>query len=806
MAGSKAPSLKRLAQWLMENPMYDVDPKWAELIKERGNLPHEIQKRLTNTDRKNKSSGRPQVLGSPPESAASSSSAAISQANLVTSMASTLSFPSLASAGLGNLPAPGLAPGLLSGLSLGNFDPKNPLFDVKNNPLFDPKNNPFLDPKNHPLIDPKSSALFDPKGNPFFDPKNSPLLDPKNNSLFDAKNNPLFDPKNPLLLPFGGLPNMGALSGMGPLSTSMNFFANLASMGLPTLSGLDPSSSGASTALPSDQASPGSSSGKGKSRKATVDSERHSSTKTPPVSSSSSSSSTTSIPNSVAGGLPFYFPNPSLLYSPLGLGGLNPFSLPPAALSSAYDNLAQQCGLLNGGLSAASTANSQSSRSGGNHRSQNSIGNSKLNMSTSLSPSSSHRHHRSGRDSIERHNLQHLLLPHDAHLLESLGRVSSMEVALRNSEKRTKDSSERKESSERSEKRSRDNEIPGKSGSTAEFFTPSGRSDDRQPRRLSRAEHDKKDPISTQSLLMSSLSEMDDRMLRRLKEPDMKEALEVLRRSHAEFFAKSMSENALKAGECRDFSSINMSEIISRTIEEHSTKRPKETLMKEALAMSGTSITEVKGSADATGKKFSSSLFSDVPESGGKPADLSNDITTKKKTKEKNSSSASKSTACEVADKPMKEESKLEKDEQTWQREEECCNPATEEVENSKESSAASKTSSESENRSSLDSSEKSDEPGDQDSGQQLETAVTETVETSKGIGRGRRGRNFKKSKAKSESEEQPVVERKNLRSSAGRAARAAAERAALKETGKGSCEKSESEDEQKQMESRDDS
>lgn len=352
MTGSKAPSLRRLAQWLIENPAYDVDPKWAELVKERGNLPHELLKRLPGGgERKMKGPGRPQLLSSPPETPTSTASGG---------------FSSLAS------------PSLLFDPKNPLFDPKNPLFDPKTNPFLDPKNNPLFDPKNNPLLDPKNlslldpknsglfdpknSALFDPKSNPFFDPKNNPLLDaknnslfdPKNSSLFDPKNNPLFDPKNPIfdpknnplfdpknsplfdpkmLLPFGGLPNMGALGGMSHLSNPMNLFANLASLGLPSLAGLD----GSGASMASDQASPGSSATKGKQRKTQED--RHGSSKAPPVSAASQ--------------LPFYFPNPSLLYSPLGLGGLNPFSLPPSALSSAYDSIAQQCNLLNGGASTS---------------------------------------------------------------------------------------------------------------------------------------------------------------------------------------------------------------------------------------------------------------------------------------------------------------------------------------------------------------------------------------------------------------------------------------------------------------------
>lgn len=798
--------------------MYDVHSKWAELVKERGNLPHEVQKRFSNSDRKSKGSSRSQVLNSPPESSTSSTATAMSQANLATSMASTLSFPSLASAGLGNLSTTGLAPGLLSGLTLGNFDSKNPLFDVKNNPLFDPKNNPFLDPKNHPLFDPKNLSFLDPKNNALFDPKNHPFFDPKNNSFFDAKNNPLLDPKNPLLLPFGGLPNMGALGGMGHLSSSMNFFANLASMGLPTLSGLETNASGANAVLPTDQASPGSSSNKGKSRKAAADSERHSSSKTSPV-SSSSTSSTTSLPNNVAGGLPFYFPNPSMLYSPLGLGGLNPFSLPPAALSSAYDNLAQQCGLLNGGLTAAaSTSGTTTTRGSSSSRSQGS-GNSKQSTSTSSSPSSSHRHHRSGRDSMDRHNLQHLLLPHDAHLLESLGRTG--ETNIRNSERRNKESTDRKELSDRSEKRSKDNDSLSKSF-LADFPASSSKTEERQSRRSSKVDHDKKESISTQSLLMSSLSELDDRMLKRLREPDMKEALEVLSRSHAEFFTKSMPEASIKSGEAKDFSHVNMADLISRTIEEHNVKRPKESLMKEVLALSGTSMTEVKAMGDADGKKYSSLLFSDVPDSGEKITESANEIVVKRR---KDKSSKRVAAAVKLSEESVQMKDAVSEKSTLSEQEVNVSSKDNVKLINDEERGMSesdhkmmTKNVDNLGNRSSVDYSEKSDESIDQELGSaSSEPTTSDSAETSsKNLGRGRRGRSLKKSKStKSDPDEhqvvQPIVERKNLRSSAGRAARAAAERAALKDSSvtRGGAvqqsEKSESEDEQKLNDNRED-
>lgn len=63
ITGPKAPQLKHLAQWLVENSNYDVDPRWTELVKERGNLPNDLQKRLQGE--KKKGPGRPPTLSSP---------------------------------------------------------------------------------------------------------------------------------------------------------------------------------------------------------------------------------------------------------------------------------------------------------------------------------------------------------------------------------------------------------------------------------------------------------------------------------------------------------------------------------------------------------------------------------------------------------------------------------------------------------------------------------------------------------------------------------------------------------------------
>jgi len=315
----------------MENPMFDVDPKWAELVKERGNLPHDLQKRLPGNERggvnKGKSPGRPPMMPSP------TNQQSTNPANLVaTSMASGLNFP------LGNLNN-----SLLSGLSLGNFDPKN----------------------------------------------------------------------NPLLMPFGGLTNLGALSGLGNLGNLGNLsnmgltnslFANLAGLGLPSLAGMEAalnvqaaasgSVAAAAAAAAADANNPnissagsgngGKSSGAGssgmsgsggggsnKSRGNKVDQPTTNKSSVGGPSTSSTVSSAASLPTPSP--FPFFFSNPSLLYTPLGLGGLNPFSMQPGGVSSAYESLAQ-CGLLNPPTSSgSSTVRKPASSSSSSSRQRESI-------------------------------------------------------------------------------------------------------------------------------------------------------------------------------------------------------------------------------------------------------------------------------------------------------------------------------------------------------------------------------------------------------------------------------------------------
>ncbi|PSN41757.1 hypothetical protein C0J52_08864 [Blattella germanica] len=512
ITGSKAPQLKKLAQWLLENPMFDVDPKWADLVKERGNLPHDLQKRLPPNERK-KGPGRPPLLSSPPGQQSS--------VNQATSIASTLPFPSLATAGLGGLSAAGLNPSsLLSGLSLGGFDPKN----------------------------------------------------------------------NPLLLPFGGMPNMSALGSMsglgnlGNMSLTNSLFANLAGLGLPSLAGMDGNDLG--NTGPSTSGT-----GKVKSSKPRETDRGHSSSK-PPVSSASSSN----IPSSA---LPFFFPNPSLLYTPLGLGGLNPFSMQPGSMS--YDSLAQQCGLLNGslGVGGANTASMQStSRTG--HKSGSSNRPATMTSTSSSSSASSapanHRHQRSAaRDTLDRQQqqqLQQLLLPHDTHLLESLSRASSMEAALR-SEKRAR---------EVAEKRARDGErkeaIENLGRSSASDFA--GRSEERPMKKLKEGERKDTTPENlTRSLLSDTSPRNEEWFTRKSKESEMKEAIENL---------------------CKT------SELLARNSEERPGKRTREGVTKDVAENLAKNLVNVPASDERPAKKLKEHESKESEEKKGSPEEKSNPV------------------------------------------------------------------------------------------------------------------------------------------------------------------------------------
>lgn len=187
IVGQKAPQLKHLAQWIAENPMYDIDSKWTEGIKEHVKLPQDVRSQR-HSPMQSTSSMNERKKGRPPTLDANSANVLSSSSHLNQNMA-------------------GLNPALLASLSsLSAFDPKTLAATLSNLTAFDPKLLNTFDPK---LLSSLSS----------FDPKNNPLL----NS-------------------FGSMPNL-----LGNIAGG-NIFANLAGLGLPGFSSLDMNSlSGAST-------------------------------------------------------------------------------------------------------------------------------------------------------------------------------------------------------------------------------------------------------------------------------------------------------------------------------------------------------------------------------------------------------------------------------------------------------------------------------------------------------------------------------------------------------------------------------
>lgn len=177
IAGQKAPQLKNLAHWIAENPMYDIDSKWTEGIKEHVKLPQDVRSQRhspmpSNVSLPERKKGRPPTLDSPTTNALPSNS------HLNQSLA-------------------GLNPALLASLSsLNAFDPKALAATLSNLTGFDPKLLNTFDPK---LLSSLTS----------FDPKNNPLLN------------------------FNTMPNL-----LGNIAGG-NIFANLAGLGLSGFSSLD---------------------------------------------------------------------------------------------------------------------------------------------------------------------------------------------------------------------------------------------------------------------------------------------------------------------------------------------------------------------------------------------------------------------------------------------------------------------------------------------------------------------------------------------------------------------------------------
>jgi len=88
--------LKHLGQWLSENPAFDVDPRWSDLVREKANLPTDLQRRVPGGGgggEKKKGPGRPPMLSTPPATTANSTSIPTSSANAYSSLGAFSSIP-----------------------------------------------------------------------------------------------------------------------------------------------------------------------------------------------------------------------------------------------------------------------------------------------------------------------------------------------------------------------------------------------------------------------------------------------------------------------------------------------------------------------------------------------------------------------------------------------------------------------------------------------------------------------------------------------------------------------------------------
>ncbi|XP_045762222.1 chromodomain-helicase-DNA-binding protein 7 isoform X2 [Maniola jurtina] len=136
LMGHKAPQLKHLAQWIAENPMYDIDSKWTEGIKEHVKLPQDVRN-PRHSPMQPTSSVPERKKGRPPTLDSTSTNILSSNTHLNQNIA-------------------GLNPALLASLSsLSAFDPKTLAATLSNLTGFDPKLLSSLssfDPKNNPLL------------------------------------------------------------------------------------------------------------------------------------------------------------------------------------------------------------------------------------------------------------------------------------------------------------------------------------------------------------------------------------------------------------------------------------------------------------------------------------------------------------------------------------------------------------------------------------------------------------------------------------------------------------------------------
>ncbi|XP_064639881.1 chromodomain-helicase-DNA-binding protein 7-like isoform X2 [Lineus longissimus] len=107
ITGAKAPPLKHLAEWLTQNANFFVDPKWAHLVKEKGNLPEALHSRILFPSEKRR--GRPPTASSSVPRSSQSPYSSASQMNAL-----AMANPALMKLGMGipfgALPSLGMNP------------------------------------------------------------------------------------------------------------------------------------------------------------------------------------------------------------------------------------------------------------------------------------------------------------------------------------------------------------------------------------------------------------------------------------------------------------------------------------------------------------------------------------------------------------------------------------------------------------------------------------------------------------------------------------------------------------------------
>ncbi|XP_052564493.1 uncharacterized protein LOC120426896 isoform X3 [Culex pipiens pallens] len=373
LTGNKAPQLKRLTQWLEDNPAYEIDPKWAESITlpPTGPISHPKQSSSDSASpsaKQMRSSSSASSMAQA-QAAASSNQYGSSSGNQQSSSSSSTPSKKHGSSASSSSNAAAAANMQFAGLAGLNA---NLLSSIPGLGNFDPKSNPF--------------------GN---------------------------------LMPFGGMPGLAGLAGLGNLN-NMNLFASLA--GLPGLSGMDAQSLATmmaaagldpATALAAATGGTPTKSGGSSRSKSNKSSNDQSSSSSQQSSSKAAAAAAAAAANSQ---FPFFFPNPSLLYTPLGLGGLNPYGMP---LGTSGVTTSTSSSTTTSRQSQSKQSNSSRGMSGGGSQQSASSPSSKSSRSSSLT---SQQAAAAQQAALEAAQLQQLLLPHDKHLLDSLTRSAGLDI------------------------------------------------------------------------------------------------------------------------------------------------------------------------------------------------------------------------------------------------------------------------------------------------------------------------------------------------------------------------------------------